>query len=122
MRGFRMQRAAVFAVIFLLGGVLVIEQAPAQNQGPCVQIKMACEQAGFQQGAAKEGHGLLVDCIRPIIQGLPQRPEASVSLPEINRQLVAACRARNRNFGQPKAMPPGTPDQAAPPPEPAAPR
>ncbi|MBV8836252.1 MAG: hypothetical protein JO000_06925 [Alphaproteobacteria bacterium] len=75
---------------------------PATKGGnPCQQIRAACEQAGFKQGAVKEGNGLLVDCVRPIVQGTPQRPNA-LALPQVDSQLVDACKQRNPNFGMPK--------------------
>jgi hypothetical protein len=76
--------------------------AHAQFSAPCAQIRAACEQAGFVQGAARDGYGLQIDCIRPIVQGIPQRPRANMPLPQIDPQLVAACRERNANFGGPR--------------------
>jgi hypothetical protein len=45
------------------------------------------------------GIGILVDCIRPIMAGTPQRRQAAKPLPEIDPQLVVACKNRNPNFG-----------------------
>jgi len=88
--------------------------SPAQ-QGPCEQIMAACRQAGFVQGGAKTGAGLQVDCVRPVMQGGTfQRPKASKALPEVDPQIVAACKARNPNFGQAKAQRAGNPEQTAP--------
>jgi hypothetical protein len=75
--------------------------ADAQNMGPCMQIRAACEQAGFVQGGAREGTGLYVDCVRPITLGLQQPPRASIPFPAIDPQVIAACRARNPNFAGP---------------------
>ena len=75
----------------------------AGDQGPCGQIATACESAGFARGAAREGTGLRVDCINPIMQGAPQPARASKPLPQVDPQLVADCRASNPRFGQPKA-------------------
>ena len=52
---------------------------------------------------AKEGNGLSADCIVPIMKGTPQPKTASVPLPQIDSQIVAACREKNPNFGQAKA-------------------
>ena len=71
--------------------------SPAQ-QGPCQQIMAACQQAGFVQGGAKTGAGLAVDCVRPIVQGTAQRPKASKALPQVDPQIVAACKASNPSF------------------------
>ena len=73
--------------------------APSAQQGPCQQIMAACQQAGFVQGGAKTGAGLQVDCVRPIMQGGTfQRPKASKALPQVDQQIVAACKASNPSF------------------------
>jgi hypothetical protein len=74
--------------------------AAAQENAPCTQIRTACTQAGFRQGFAKEGFGLMVDCIRPIMQGVPQRAKATKPLPKIDAELIAACKAANPNRQQ----------------------
>jgi hypothetical protein len=74
-----------------------MQAAPSR---PCAEIVAACRQAGFVQGGAGAGNGLQLDCIAPIIQGTPQPRRASQPLPQIAPQLVAACKARNPNFGQ----------------------
>ena len=65
-----------------------------------MKIRQACEDAGFKQGAVAEGLGLQVDCIRPIIEGTPQRQSAGKPLPAIDGALVAACKAKNPQFGK----------------------
>ena len=77
--------------------------AVAVEQGPCGQILAACESAGFVRGAGREGAGLRVDCINPIMQGTPQPPRAIKPLPQVDPQLVADCKASNPRFGQPRA-------------------
>jgi class 3 adenylate cyclase len=69
-----------------------------EPKGPCIQIREACEQAGFVQGAVRDGSGLQIDCITPIMRGRPQPPTANKPLPQIDPQLVEACRARNARF------------------------
>jgi adenylate cyclase len=69
-------------------------------KGPCVQIRQACEQAGFVQGAVRDGSGLQIDCILPIMRGRPQPHSANKSLPQIDPQIVEACRAKNARFGE----------------------
>jgi hypothetical protein len=86
--------------------------AAAQAWGPCAQIRAACEQAGFVQGAFRDGYGLQIDCIRPIMQETPQPRWASKPLPPIDPELVAACRGRNPNFGGPRASAPNIRAQA----------
>jgi hypothetical protein len=62
-------------------------------------IRTVCLQAGFVMQGARNGDGLIVDCIRPIMQGIPQPVRAIKSLPAVDPQLVEACRAQNPNFG-----------------------
>jgi hypothetical protein len=89
--------------MFGVGLTIPFGAVVARDQGPCGQIAAACESAGFARGAAREGAGLRVDCINPIMQGAPQPPRASKPLPQVDPQLVADCRAINPRFGQPKA-------------------
>ena len=80
------------------------ESAPAK---PCAQIRAACLQAGFVPNGADMGIGIIVDCIRPIMAGSPQRRQAIKPLPQIDPQVVAACENRNPNFGGGANMQPG---------------
>jgi lipoprotein-anchoring transpeptidase ErfK/SrfK len=87
---------AVFAVTAATAPAL------AQDRGACWQIRVACIEAGFIQGAAREGVGLQVHCIMPIMQGRPQPPTARRRLPRVNPQVVVACQAtRVARFGRP---------------------
>jgi hypothetical protein len=94
-------------------GLLFAQPAePAPKGGPCAQIAAACKAAGFVPNGAKEGLGLGFDCIRPIITGTPQRKKAAKALPQIDPQVVTACKERNPNFGKgggAKAQPGGQP-------------
>jgi hypothetical protein len=67
---------------------------------PCAMITAACTRAGFAHYGAKMGFGLAVDCIRPIMFGTPQRRHATKALPQIDPEVVAACKERNPNFGK----------------------
>jgi hypothetical protein len=49
----------------------------APRQGPCAEIRAACEQAGFVQGSARAGDGLFLDCIAPVMRGTPQPRRAT---------------------------------------------
>jgi|SRR5215813_14677076 len=70
------------------------------KEGPCKQIKEACEKAGFVKGEAKEGYGLWVDCIDPIMKGTAQPAKAKKPLPPVGPDLINACKAKHPNFGQ----------------------
>lgn len=85
-----------------VGLAMVSLSASAEDHAPCLQIKTACEQAGFKQGDVANGNGLQVDCIRPLMAAAPQRAKASRPLPKVDAAIVLACRQRNPNFGQPK--------------------
>ena len=82
------------------------QSAPAQSptvqpapKGPCAQIRAACTQAGFVPNGANMGVGVMADCIRPIIAGTPQRGRTTKPLPQIDPQVVVACKNQNPNFG-----------------------
>jgi hypothetical protein len=83
------------------------QSAPTQpgSRGgrPCAQIMAACKQAGFVPKGATTGVGLVLDCIRPIMQATPQRQQATKPLPQIDPQVVAACKQQNPNFGTARA-------------------
>ena len=74
----------------------------ADDRKPCLTIKDACEKAGFKLGGAGEGTGLLVDCVRPIIDGKPQSKSAGLALPTVDADTVAACKTKNPEFGKPR--------------------
>jgi hypothetical protein len=76
---------------------------------PCAQITAACTRAGFVPNGAKSGVGIMSDCIRPIMLGTPKRQ--ATALPQIDPQIVAACKERDPNFGKggrAKTQPSGT--------------
>jgi hypothetical protein len=78
------------------------ESAPTQPVPwhPCARIAAACTQAGFVPNGTKRGLGIMSDCIRPIMLGTPQRMQAAKTLPQIDPQVVAACKERDPNFGK----------------------
>jgi arylsulfatase A-like enzyme len=104
-----------------LVGMAVVSGAAPQSQataqeGPCAQITAACQQAGFTRGAAAEGSGLLVDCVAPIVRGTGPRSKTSKPLPQIDPQVVAACKERNPRIGQGRAASPDIIGPVNPPP------
>jgi hypothetical protein len=82
---------------------------------PCGQIRAACLSAGFVPGGSGTGVGVQFDCIHPIIEGRPQRPRATLPLPPINPQIVAACRAILAQGGGGPPMGPGAQGGGGPP-------
>lgn len=71
-----------------------------EKEGPCKEIKEACEKAGFVKGDAKQGFGLWVDCIDPIMKGTPQPANAKKPLPAVGADVVNACKAKHPNFSE----------------------
>jgi len=110
----RMRIAAICQIMLALGGATAAHAA--QATGPCRQIVAACLEAGFTQGGARTGDGIQVDCVRPIMLGTAQPPRATRPLPQIDPQIVAACKARNPDFGQRNAPPAGAAPPNPPPP------
>jgi hypothetical protein len=116
MRQIEIPLAAICLLIIGLTAPLAAQ--PAGREGPCRQIAAACRSAGFERNAARAGNGIVVDCIRPIMQATPQPPRASKALPQVDPQLVAACQANNPDFGQapvPPTQPAAQPAPASPP-------
>jgi hypothetical protein len=92
-----MRIAVICQIMMALAGATA---AHAQAEGPCRQIAAACREAGFIQGGARNGEGIQVDCIRPIMLGIAPPRNAIKPLPQIDPQIVAGCKARNPDFGQ----------------------
>jgi hypothetical protein len=110
--------ARSLTVGLLVAGLSVpLRAQPGPMGGPCAEIRAACSQAGFVPNGAEMGLGIVVDCIRPIMAGTPQRPRAARRLPRISSKLVAACRSNNPTFGQGRGGPPsyGGPPPGGPP-------
>ncbi len=53
---------------------------------PCLEVKKACEAAGFSKGKAKEGRGLVKDCMRKLSEG------QSVDGVKLNPAVIKACK------------------------------
>jgi hypothetical protein len=101
----RISTLAVCAVLVGLAaplGAAPPAAAPEKGSGPCAQIAAACKQAGFIEGDYKTGNGLHVDCIDPIMRGTPPPHKTKLTLPQVSPELVAACKAKHPDFGEPK--------------------
>jgi arylsulfatase A-like enzyme len=109
----QMRIAAICQITMALAGATA---AHAQAAGPCREIVAACREAGFTQGGARTGDGIQVDCVRPIMLGTAQPPRATKPLPQVDPQIVAACKARNPDFGQPNRAPSDARPPSPPPP------
>src|SRR5713226_8036872 len=108
-----MRIAAICQIMMAFAGATA---AHAQAAGPCREIVAACREAGFTQGGARTGDGIQVDCVRPIMLGTAQPPRATKPLPQVDPQIVAACKARSPDFGQPTRAPNAARPPSPPPP------
>ena len=95
MRRRQMHIAALAALLAGCGTASAQQGLPR----PCAALRTVCMQAGFVPQGARAGEGLVVDCIRPLMQGIPQPRRAKKPMPAVDPQLVEACRAQNPNFG-----------------------
>jgi hypothetical protein len=68
------------------------------NEGPCRQIKEACEKAGFVKGGAKNGNGLWKNCIHPIMSGAAAT-NAAHQPPQVSPSLINQCKEKHPHFG-----------------------
>ena len=89
-------RPAVAAAIATVLGLMSPVSAHAAGDA-CAQIRQACQDAGFVQRGAREGRGLKDDCIDPILDGTPQPRTAGTPLPQVDPQVVSACRTEGRS-------------------------
>lgn len=114
---------AALAMLLAGSGTATAQQGLSR---PCAALRTVCVQAGFVPQGARAGEGLLVDCIRPLMQGIAQPRRATKPLPAVDPQLVEACRAQNPNFGMANAAqqqrgPQQPPQGGQPPPQEAQP-
>lgn len=90
----------IFALCFAVAASNSFAVEKNDKEGPCKEIREACVKAGFVKGEAKEGYGLWVDCIDPIMKGTPQPGKAKKPLPAVGADLINACKAKHPDFGQ----------------------
>ncbi|HKR85443.1 MAG TPA: serine/threonine-protein kinase [Terriglobales bacterium] len=75
--------------------------ANIQGGYPCALITKSCQDAGFTKDAGKGGIDLSADCVVPLIEGKPQPSDAAKPLPQIDPQIIAACKQMNPYYGHP---------------------
>jgi serine/threonine protein kinase len=73
--------------------------APSAKSGTsatnsCAQIVKACKDAGFAKSIRNS------DCVDPLMQGKPQPKTATIPLPPVDPQVIAACKKFDPNFGR----------------------
>ena len=79
----------LLTLIFVCFQFVWISKASAQTETsdlPCLEVKKACESAGFSKGKAKEGRGLVKDCMRKLSEG------QSVDGVKLNPAVIKACK------------------------------
>lgn len=77
----------LFALLFVASSSFAF--SVFAEEGPCKQIKTACEAGGFVKGAhKKDGKGLFKDCMKKVLDG---KSVAGVTVPA---EVVAECKAR----------------------------
>jgi len=78
--------------LFSLVAICATAHTPLQAQSPaCQQIRAACRNAGFVVGGPI-GERMVLDCFNPIALGeMPKRP-ATKPLPQIDPQVLSACK------------------------------
>jgi hypothetical protein len=88
----------ILAALALFSATAMAQPAAQHGDGPCKQVKEACEKAGFVKGEAKEGKGLWRDCINPVMQGTTAA-KSKLPLPSVDASVVAACKQKHPKFG-----------------------
>ena len=71
-----------------------------QGMYPCAQISRSCKEAGFIKNG-RGGKSIMSDCIVPLMDGKPQPSDAAKPLPQVDPQIIAACKQMNPYFGHP---------------------
>ena len=97
-----LRRLALLSSLCLVSVSWLWAQGTAPARGYCRQILAACRDAGFVPGGGRAGNGLQADCVIPIMQGKAQPRKAAKPLPQVDPEVVAACKAENPSFGQGK--------------------
>ncbi|PYV46676.1 MAG: hypothetical protein DMG94_08960 [Acidobacteria bacterium] len=65
----------------------------------CAQISRACIVAGFVAGPGNTGNQVFPDCVVPLMDGTPQPQNATIPLPQVNPNVIAACKQLKPNYG-----------------------
>lgn len=70
--------------------------ASDEKSKPCMEVKKACEAAGFSKGKHKEGKGLHIDCVQKLANG------EAVAGVTISQDVIAACKAKKAEHAEKK--------------------
>ena len=91
-----------FVNMGLIKASVYAQTTDTQPSKPCREIAQLCEKAGFEKGEWKKGNGLWRDCVNPLLQGTTVVPGATKPLPQVDAQLVSACKEKHPQFGKGK--------------------
>jgi hypothetical protein len=75
----------IFAMIVFSFGITFAQE---ETSKPCLEIKKACESAGYIKGKHKEGKGLFKDCMQKLANG---EPVEGVS---VSADSISACKEK----------------------------
>ena len=67
---------------------------------PSPRSRRHAHTGGFVSNGAKLGAGIMVDCIRPIVAGSPQRKQATKALPQVDPQSWRRAVSGISDFGK----------------------
>lgn len=79
----------IFAMIVFSFGITFAQE---ETSKPCLEVKKACEVAGFTKGKHKDGKGLYKDCMQKLGNG------ESVEGVSISADAVAACKEKRADL------------------------
>jgi len=85
-----MKKLIMIAALLTISNVFAESEKNKSGQGekPCLEVKKACEAAGFEKGKHKEGKGLYLDCIKKLANG------ESVAGVSVSADVIASCKQR----------------------------
>jgi hypothetical protein len=75
----------IFSMIVFSFGITFAQE---ETSKPCLEVKKACESAGFTKGKHKEGKGLYKDCMQKLGRG------EAVEGVLISADAISACKEK----------------------------
>lgn len=87
-----MNKIILLMIVFSFG----ITFAQDETSKPCLEVKKACESAGFTKGKHKDGKGLYKDCMQKLGNG------ESVEGVSISADAVSACKEKRAEHKEKK--------------------
>ena len=92
-----MKKMIMIVTLLAVSQVFASENAGGNNK-PCLEVKKACEAAGFAKGKHKEGDkGLHKDCMQKLANG------ETVEGVTVSADVIAACKQKREDHKERKA-------------------